>query len=205
MATTTYDTNKLPFNKVHPIISFTVTSNSHKKRDDDPCDNSPSTGDTCLVGDWTLDDASMQAYLTQVEANDNGGMQVTSLTVTGSSTFTVTSSFSSTMTFSDFNLDIDGITGGYNVDTVSNIEGSLIGDIVFQSGNTFSWPNAVTTGNLNITINVEGLGSTNVDYDLDSQYGNSTTVDYTCSGSTLQMIGTYNGQYVWAYIWTKQS
>jgi hypothetical protein len=129
----------------------------------------------------------MQAFLTQVEENDGGGMQVTSLTVTGSSTFTVTSDFSSTLTFSDFNLNIDDTIGGYNVDTVSDIEGLLIGDIAFQSGNTtsFSWPNAVTTGNLNITINIERLGSSNQDYDLDQQYGSSMIVDYTCAGSTL--------------------
>jgi hypothetical protein len=197
---------------VHSTVSFSSTQVSSKR--DNSCNPnqppSPPNGtnpvtDQCLVGSWNLDIPSMQDFLTQ-QMSTLSSASISNLVVGGSSTFDVTDSFSSTMTFADLTIGYDGEAGGYNFHTDIDITGTVTGDLTLDgtTATSFTWTKGESTGQADTTTTVTGLGdSIPLDVDLGQDYGGQTDVQYTCSGNTLQMLGYVGGQFTWAYTWTK--
>jgi hypothetical protein len=202
---------------MHAKITFKLQAASQKRDDSiNPCQpkqptqpSNSTTLDQCLVGSWNLDIPSMQAFMSQQLSNLQS-VTISNLQITGSSTFSVASDFSSVMTFNNLDISYDGISTaeGISFTTVIDINGSSQGPLVLGQGNsTFSWGQGATSqGDANTETTIPDLGaSVPLDVSLDQQYGSTTNVQYTCKGNSLAMVGYVSGTFTWAYTWTKAS
>jgi hypothetical protein len=197
-------------------IRFSVTEPKSKR--DNTCPPKPpanSTGgitDQCLVGDWSLDIPSMQTFLAEAMSKESGsGAVITNLAISGSAGFSVSDTFASTMTLNHLTIGYDGAASGLDFHTDIDVDATVTGDLVKATGGVnasqeaFTWAQIMSTGTVNTTTTVAGLGDPiSLDMSIDSEFGNQTTVQYECAGSSLTMMAYVGGKYSWGYAWIKK-
>jgi hypothetical protein len=187
--------------KSHGTLSFTVRTPQRRRQE---CPQL----DSCLIGNWALDNNAMAAFLSHHVASTAGaeGVVVANLAVTGVATFSVSDTFLSNSVFQAFTIGYDaaGISVPFHTDIV--IDGTASGLIVPGANtSTFTWTqNAVTTGSVKTNTMIPSLDlEIPWEVSMDGSYGPDTVVQYTCLGEKLEMAGYTNGAYAWAYTWRR--
>lgn len=198
-------------------VTLSVTTLKSKNKRDNSCQQplAPPTNDTtptssvkaqCLIGNWSLDIPSMQTLLAQALSASPQAATISNVVVSGAGSFTVTSTLSSKLTFSNILISYDGAASGFTFHTDIDIDGSIAGNIGVGDSTdpSFTWIDAVATGNANTTTILGGdLGSLPLDMPIDGQYVTDTTVQYVCTATSLNMKGYKGGKYAWGYSWVK--
>ncbi|EMD63186.1 hypothetical protein GGP41_005203 [Bipolaris sorokiniana] len=159
----------------------------------------------CLIGNWHLDVPSMQSFLAQkipASVAAQAPVTITNLAVTGSSTFSVTSSLASSWIIDHLDISYDATADDLAFHALMDITGSLDGKVKLSGDDMFSWENIQSTGAIKTTTTVFGI-PLELDIPLSQQYGASTQVQYICEGDTLQMAGYVDGGYQWGYTWSR--
>jgi hypothetical protein len=159
----------------------------------------------CLIGNWHLDVPSMQSFLAQKIPSSVGAqapVTITNLAVTGSSSFSVTSSFASSWIFDHLDISYDGTADGFAFHTLIDITGSMDGNVKLSGDDMFSWENVQSTGAIKTTSTVLDI-PLELDFPMSQQYGLSTQVQYICEDDSLQMAGYVDGAYQWGYTWLR--
>lgn len=159
--------------------------------------------DPCLLGNWVLDDTSMQAVLQKAEEAAVPGAVVS---VKGAASFDVTSPNSNVITYNDMEFDVTAPVGGSGPTFTTTVKftGTVNAQIANQGPNSFCWMNPVATGTTSMCIDA-GSGCDPVVIPIGDGYTSpGLVIDYKCDASTLSMSGVLaDGKTAWQYAWTK--
>jgi len=160
--------------------------------------------DPCLSGDWVLNDSDLQTLMA-AKLSQLGSVTISNLAVTGAATFELPQGNMGNMTYDDLTIDYDGDADGLAFHTTIDVTGSVSGNIIMQAPGQFCWANAQGQGVAHTSTTLGALSQPYVfDVPLTEGYaGPAITVNYTCSATSLQMVGYSSGQYSWALSYTK--
>lgn len=107
--------------------------------------------DSCLFGNWVLDDASMQAVLQKAEEAAIPGAVVA---VKGAARFDVTSPTFNLITYNDMKIDVTTPAGGSGpiFTAAVTFTGTVRAQVANQGPDSFCWMNPVATGTTSMCI-----------------------------------------------------
>lgn len=210
LVTSTSDPSKDRIHKKdHESYSKILFTVSTLKKRQETCEEELSTEaalDQCLVGNWALDLDAMRAFMTEKMLALQGAT-VSDIILTGSASLDINDAYFTKMSFSPLRIANDisaqGRTGSGTIDISDFVNGNIVGGV---TPSTFSWAQQglKSEGTVHSVISIPSLGpDMTYDLNLGEQYGPQITVNYSCSADVLQMTGTFNGIYMWSYVWRR--
>jgi len=157
--------------------------------------------DPCLSGNWVLNDGDLQTLM----AAKLTSVTISNLAVTGAATFELPQANMGGMTYDNLTIDYDGDADGMTFHTTIDVTGNVSGEVIMQAAGQFCWADAQGQGVAHTSTTLAALSQPLVfDVPLTEGYaGPAITVNYTCSATSLQMVGYSSGQYSWAMSYTK--
>ena len=160
--------------------------------------------DPCLSGNWVLNDGDLQTLM-ESKLSQLASVTISNLAVTGAATFELPQGNMGGMTYDNLTIDYDGSADGMMFHTTMDVTGNVSGDVTMQAARQFCWANAQGQGVAHTSTTLTALSQPYVfDVPLTESYASpAITINYTCSATSLEMVGYSNGQYSWAMSYTK--